>query len=284
MIGEFKREASVRVAGIIPLFIWIAILSSFSGGCFSSSERLNAQSRERILRSESTITTDEILSKWRSLAIWMDVQHDPVYDSSKRFLAIPLSKLLSRIGRTNENFQVHIRCKDGYLALLSSAEALDGTGYLAFADESSPQGTGFSALKTKSGLVDPAPLYLFWTNDAGNRPRPYQIEEIELWPGEDNFARAKPSGLVPAKRGFELFKKTCSPCHAVNGAGGRVGVDLNIPMNVTEYWKNPVLRRLLYDPLLVRANAKMPALHLPPSDVDDVIAYLQDMQGRKMTN
>jgi hypothetical protein len=59
-------------------------------------------------------------------------------------------------------------------------------------------------------------------------------------------------------------------------------VDLNIPMNVMEYWSKPALSRLLDDPQLVRANAKMPALHFSSQQVDDILVYLMDMRGRKM--
>jgi cytochrome c2 len=229
-----------------------------------------------------TIRSDDVLTKWRQLVAWVDVQHDPVYESPKRFLAIPITQLLVKIGYASTNFDLHVRCEDGFFALLSSTEALDGKGFLAIADEAFPTGSGFSPLKTKSGIIDPGPLYLFWLNDRGDRPRPYQIKEIEVCSSNDTLTRARPSRSNQAQLGFELFKKTCSACHAVNGAGGRVGVDLNIPMNVTEYWSRSALRRLLDDPQLVRANAKMPALHFSSQQVDDILAYLVDMRGRKM--
>src|SRR5262249_3382359 len=160
-----------------------------------------------------------------------------------------------------------------------------GTGFLALADEASTNayGAAFSMLKTKSGLIDPGPVYLFWLNDAGNRPRPYQIEEIEICSTGEILARAKPNGPFSAVRGFELFKRNCSSCHAVNGAGGRLAVDLNFPMNVTEYWRKPVLKRLISDPASIRANAKMPAFpQLTQGNINDLISYLERMQQQKL--
>jgi mono/diheme cytochrome c family protein len=215
----------------------------------------------------------------------VEIQRDPVFEAHKKFKAIPLAHLLQKLGYTNSNLEIHIRCSDGYMAWLSSTEALDGTGFLAFADESSTNAgaAAFSMLKTKLGLIDPGPLYLFWMNDPGNRPRPYQIEKIEFSSTGESLARAKPIGPASAQRGFELFKKNCSSCHAVNGAGGRVAVDLNFPMNVTEYWRKPMLKRLITDPASIRANAKMPAFpQLTPANLDDIISYLQRMRTQKL--
>ncbi|HSU56302.1 MAG TPA: cytochrome c [Candidatus Dormibacteraeota bacterium] len=231
------------------------------------------------------IHADDILARNLAIAQWVEVHRDPVFEATKNFRAIPLATLMRKLGCTNADSEIHIRCMDGYLASLSGSEALDATGFLAFADESSTNSdqSGFSLLKTKTGLVDPAPLYLFWLNDPGNRPRPYQIEEIEIWMTGEALGRAKPVGTAAAQRGFELFRKNCASCHSVNGAGGRLAVDLNFPMNVTEYWKAPALKQLISNPASIRANAKMPAFpQLTERDIQDLISYLRQMQKQKL--
>jgi hypothetical protein len=173
----------------------IAIMSSLLlCGCQSQSnlaksprEQLNPESKSLL-----TIRSDDILTNWRQLVTWVDVQHDPVYESPKKFLAIPIAQLLVKVGYATTNFDIHVRCEDGFFAMLLSTEALDGTGFLAIADEAFPTGSGFSPLKTKSGVVDPGPVYLFWLNDRGDRPRPYQIKEIELYSSSEALARARP--------------------------------------------------------------------------------------------
>jgi len=279
LVTEQECEIPVWLTCIIAVVSWLLLsgCQSQTNPAKSPREQFNPESKSLL-----TIHSDEILTKWRQLATWVNVQHDPVYECPKRFLAIPIAQLLVKVGYATTNFELHVRCEDGFFAMLSSTEALDGTGFLAIADEAFPTGSGFSPLKTKSGVVDPGPVYLFWLNDSGARPWPYQIKEIEIFCGNEALARARPSTSKQAQRGFELFKKSCSACHSVNGAGGRVGVDLNIPMNVTEYWSKPVLRRLLDDPQLVRVNAKMPALHFSSQQVDDILAYLVDMRARKM--
>ena len=43
-------------------------------------------------------------------------------------------------------------------------------------------------------------------------------------------------------RGLKLFQKTCFACHTINGEeASKVGPDLNLPMNPTEYFKEGVL-------------------------------------------
>jgi cytochrome c1 len=62
-----------------------------------------------------------------------------------------------------------------------------------------------------------------------------------------------------------------------------VAFDLNVPMNVTEYWKEPILRKVVVNAPSIRANAKMPAFpHLTDSDVDALVHYLRDMRSRKI--
>jgi mono/diheme cytochrome c family protein len=281
----WKTQPEDRVHGAATTkvcFLWTAFVL-FIAGC---SSREHGPNQATPASPQVGISSAEILDKGQGLAKWVEVRRDPVFEAPKTFRAIPLAELLQRLGHTNAALEIHIRCRDGFMASLSSTEALDGTGFLALADESGTNvsdGTTFSLLKTKSGLIDPGPLYLFWKDDAGNRPRPYQIEEIEFCPTGETLARAKPIGSASAQRGFELFKKNCSSCHAVNGAGGRLAVDLNFPMNVTEYWKKSVLKKLISDPMSIRANAKMPAFpQLTEANVKDIVSYLERMREQKL--
>jgi cytochrome c1 len=60
-------------------------------------------------------------------------------------------------------------------------------------------------------------------------------------------------------------------------------VDLNFPMSVTEYWKKPVLKKLISDPVSIRANAKMPAFpQLTEANVKDIVSYLERMREQKL--
>jgi mono/diheme cytochrome c family protein len=84
-------------------------------------------------------------------------------------------------------------------------------------------------------------------------------------------------------RGLSLFRKTCFACHSINGEGApKVGPDLNIPMNPTEYFNADVLPRYIRDPKSVRTweGSKMPGFDpkaFSNQDISDVIAYLKAM-------
>src|SRR5690606_1476642 len=92
------------------------------------------------------------------------------------------------------------------------------------------------------------------------------------------------------KAGSEHFKLACLPCHRLNGDGSsELGPDLNIPYNPTQYIAPEFLRRLIRDPQSVRRwpEAKMPAVTmemLGDAELDQVLAYLRHMGGRKTTS
>jgi cytochrome c1 len=65
--------------------------------------------------------------------------------------------------------------------------------------------------------------------------------------------------------------------------GGKVGVDLNYPVNVTEYWRKSYIKKLIREPQSIRANAKMPAFpQLSETEIDLLVVYLAEMSGRKV--
>jgi mono/diheme cytochrome c family protein len=214
------------------------------------------------------------------------VTNDPVYEKPKTFAAIPLVRLLNLMGfdHRSKNGELVATCSDGYKAVIPLFEALDGTGFLAFSDSAQTDGANFTPVKTAAGVVDLQPLYMVWTTaKPADKKWPYQIQRIEIFASGWTLAAAEPSNSTEARRGFDLFRKNCSSCHSVNGAGGRVAVDLNVPMNVTEYWKEPILRKVVVNAPSIRANAKMPAFpQLTDSDVDAIVHYLKDMRARKV--
>jgi cytochrome c1 len=93
-----------------------------------------------------------------------------------------------------------------------------------------------------------------------------------------------PDSSPRARRGFDVFRAKCIVCHSVNGAGGTLGPELNLPHSVTNYWKESYLKRFIREPSSVRARSRMPPVpDLSASDVDDVVIYLKSIAGRKPT-
>jgi len=110
------------------------------------------------------------------------------------------------------------------------------------------------------------------------------LAEIEVAKFEQIYPHTVPVDVDPkglAGQGYELFKAQCSRCHSINQEGGRVGPDLNVPQNITQYRPEAQIRAYIKDPLSFRYG-NMPAFsHLKDQEIDGLIAYLKVMSSQK---
>jgi mono/diheme cytochrome c family protein len=214
---------------------------------------------------------------------------DPYYERRKRFLAWPLACVLEQgLGAPGADFsgqEVLLRALDGYTRATEGAVLLEPGGYLAFADADRPRG-GFDPIDYRQ--ADPAPFYVIWKGageqDVVRYPWPYQLAEIAVVRVEDRFPHAVPAGAAPgspAARGFAVFRRNCLQCHAINGDGGRVGPELNVPRSIVEYRPEAQLRAFIRDPQQFRYT-QMPANpHLGDADLDALLAYFRHMSQHR---
>ncbi len=227
------------------------------------------------------------LAELKDVPVETFTAYDPYYAKKKTYRALPLRAVLERaFGASSAPLEAQayvLRAKDGYTVPLSGARLLEPGGYIAIADVDVP---GWEPIGPQQ--VSPAPFYVVWRNDdqqnMSTHPRPWQLATIAIARFEDSFPHAVPTGEAPgspAMRGLATFRAQCIHCHAINREGGRVGPDLNLPMNVLEYRPEAQVRAYIKNPLAFRYG-NMPAHPgLTEGDLDDLVAYLRAMKDRK---
>lgn len=188
---------------------------------------------------------------------------------------------------------VKFETRDGYQPVVPVSHISQHSGLMAYADAGQDR---LQALGDgHGGTVDPGPFYLVWENiqDRGARQDPWlqwpwQLAKVELTSIEREYPQtAPPPGASEAvMRGFNGFLSDCAKCHQINGEGGAIGPELNVPVNVTEYWQNDWLPKFIADPQSIRHNSKMVGYQTASpeksAEIDDIVAYLRAMKERKL--
>lgn len=220
------------------------------------------------------------------------ISDDPVYGGAKRYRGPRLEDMLVVMPRIDELARqgalVVFHAADGYVATMDLARALAGGGVLATRDLDAPLGHAWIRFEQGARSISPAPLYLVWPGAAQGDLRyvwPYQVQSIEVKPFAAQYGAAVPATEEPAVRnGFEHARLRCLVCHSMNLVGGDLGPELNVPMNVTEYWKPEMLPRYIRDAPGFHARSKMPSFRnaLSEAEIGDILAYLRFMADHKV--
>jgi cytochrome c2 len=214
---------------------------------------------------------------------------DPVYQKKKRYEGYPLKALVEKYfaksasQEPGEELIFHTR--DGYDPSIPVTDAISGRGVVAIRDTEASGANRWIPFLSNGKASTPGDFYLVWTGAANSAQQfawPYQIVSMELVKA-NAFRNAEPSApSADAKKGYDSFKHTCMKCHSVNFVGGSMGGELNVPLNVTEYWKPKELQQFISDPKSVRATSKMPKLGIPPEEVLLVDKYLEEIAKQKV--
>lgn len=218
------------------------------------------------------------------------IDNDVSYKKTLHYRAVPLAALLDGV-QPGDHLQVV--ALDGFAAELEAAPLLQegpARAWLAIEDPQQPWPP------LAPGKPSAGPFYLVWSHPEASaispEQWPFQVASIRrLAAVAERFPALRPDPQLvadhPINRGFALFQKNCLACHRLNGAGdAQFGPDLNRPYNPTEYFQPAFLRRLIRDPQSLRQwpQAKMPGFAeavLSERDLDDLLAYLAHMAGRK---
>ena len=235
-----------------------------------------------------TYRTDALLK--RDDVRTISVPADVAFHRTMRYSAIPLVALLRETGPADH---LQFVGNDGFSAEIPAAAIVNGGGseaWLAIEDPARP----WPALPGNHGSA--GPFYVVWTRPQATRVNPeqwpYQLATIrKLDSVADRFPAIRPDPSLPPNSevqwGFAVFQRTCLACHTLNGQGNaKLGPDLNIPHNPTEYLRADLLRAFIRNPQSLRRwpQAKMQGFDrhaLPDADLDAVLAYLRHMAGRK---
>ncbi len=211
---------------------------------------------------------------------------DDEYDGrKKRYKAFALAPVLERVFKRKDfgDEEALLKARDGYVVSMRANKLVQDKAYIAIDDLDVP---GFETVGPKK--VNPGPFYLVWARDDQHDlalfPRPYQLDSIALASFESRFAHTLPTGEAagsPASKGFAIFRSVCVHCHAINREGGRVGPELNVPKNVTEYWPEAQIKAYIKNPQSLRYGNMPPNPQLSDADLENVLAYLRLMAKRK---
>lgn len=215
---------------------------------------------------------------------------DPVYQATKTFEGYPLEPLLRRAGwRPGQGDALVFHCADGYAPAMPLARLAEGRAFLAVREVGAP-GLWRPFTHEHAGVL-PGPIYVVWQPNKGgltlsdSLPWPFQVVALEVVSFEERYPRLYPTGAKPGSlvmAGFDAYRSACMACHTLNGQGGAIGPELNVPLSVTEYWHEPYLKRFMRDPSSVREGAKMPALpQLTEAQATAIVAYLKHMKAHK---
>ena len=247
--------------------------------------------------STSSITTAEPdviqLDKTKDILASADetvvVTLDAVYQARKRYRGITLSRLLKSNGHDPAimapDTVIQFVCKDGYNPVTTLAVVIRDKAFLATGDLDAPPDQTWIQFKSGTSPSDLGQFYLVWPHVMAvgdGHPWPYGIIALRIGTANTLLGPALPR-LERFQPGFDLFRANCIMCHSINGIGGTIGIDLNVPRNVFEYWQADKLPSMVANPASFRRNAKMPSFEgLGAQGISNVLAYVKHMKAHKL--
>lgn len=282
MMSSRCRRLAVVAALTLPLLSTLALAADDAG----------SDSELRFLRDGAIVKRIDRDELQRSCAVQTVAIEDPYYKTRKSFRACPLRQVLAlgfgEGALVKPDGEFFLRARDGYVKTVRAKLIGEDGAFLAFADAEHAQGTDPGWQPIDRRQVDPGPYYLVWSKpeqrDAHRYPWPYQLVAIEISSFAREYPHAIPSTAKPDSppwRGFAIFRDECVSCHAINGEGGKIGPDLNVPRSIVEYRPVQQIKAYIRDPASFRYTSMPAHPHLTATDLDGLIAYFDVMKKLK---
>ncbi|MEM6707593.1 MAG: cytochrome c [Pseudomonadota bacterium] len=224
-----------------------------------------------------------------------DIPLDFHFKANRRFVGYDLRTLLKAYGLpTDDHYE--LICEDGYIATLTPEQINNpnARALVARADLAAPEGDRWDAYHIGERKLSFDPFYMVWSPQTEalspealiKWPWPYALVGIRPVNTETQFAAATPTegAASPVTAGFRVFRENCSKCHAVNGAGGKLGPSLTDSPFVS-YFPKPQLVEMIADIGKYYADSKMPSYgdRLSAAELETVADYLRFMAGASST-
>jgi mono/diheme cytochrome c family protein len=283
----FVKARPLSSGSVIRVFAFTCALALTGLGPASCKPKGPDSSGEKLVfldegKVVTELTLGELESKIQSETF---TAFDPYYGRPKTFRALPFEKVLALgfPGKSLEERELLLKAKDGYTVPMRPSLVAERGSYVAVADVDVPAWEPIGPQR-----ANPAPAYFVWKEpaqqDLETHPRPWQLATIEIMRFEVKFPHTVPTGepeTSPAFAGFRIYRERCVRCHAVNREGGRVGPELNVPLNVLEYRPEAQVRAYIKNPLTFRYGNMPPHPDLGEKDLDALVAYFGAMKTRK---
>ena len=256
------------------------------------SARAGAGAELTFVRDDVTVRSMDRVALAAACGVQTVEIEDPYYGRRVSYLACPLGKVLEvgfgvpvaeLTGR-----DVVFRASDGYAKPTPGSRLAEPGGWLAFSDASlgTVASPGWNPIDRRQ--VDPGPFYVVWSGavqrDTHRYPWPYELVQIEVASLAAKYPHTVPTGSAtdsPARAGYEIFKSDCIACHAINGEGGKLGPDLNVPRSIVEYRPEAQIKEYVRDPASFRYGSMPAHPYLSDAQLDDLIAYFRAMSRLK---
>lgn len=287
-----KKQNSFQMKRLILLASLSVLVISYAFFTINSP----AHSQELVFKRHGNHIRTLSLEKLQELISPVRVEvFEPLESIKREYIGFPVDQLLTIVygdGWKSAD-DILFTCKDGYQPVVPTQEFMKYHSYLVY---DRPDNEEFTLINERDGHepVNLGPFYLVWDNikfpeiqKLGFLAWPYQVITIDLIDFSERFPHMAPpkNSSHDVKSGFNSFRMHCMSCHTINGEGAKKAKELNYPVNVTEYIKEPWLRRWINNPRDISYNSTMPALDPNVKDresiIENIISYLKIMKDNK---